>query len=116
MADVGIGGLIMKKLVLLLVVVLAVVVFAGCNSDPEATYRVTYSGNGNTSGFPPNDTNEYKSGDEATVLGQGTLLRTGYTFLRWNTNAAGTGDFYSEGDAITINGAVFLYAVWGIRP
>ena len=107
----------MKKLVLLLVVVLAVLVFAGCNNDPDTTYRVTYLANANgTIGFPPTDSNEYKAGDEATVLGPGTLLRTGYSFLRWNTNADGSGSSYSEGDKITINGAVFLYAIWVARP
>jgi len=106
----------MKKLVLVLVVILAAFVFVGCSPDPEATYRVTYNGNGNTSGFPLNDTNEYKAGDEATVLSPGTLLRTGFTFQRWNTRADGTGSSYSEGDKLTINGAVFLYAVWTVRP
>ena len=106
----------MKKSCLFLVVLLAALVFAGCSNDPEATYRVNYNGNHNTSGFPPIDNNEYKTGDEATVLGQGTLVRTGYTFLNWNTNADGTGTSYSTGDTITIKGAVFLYAVWVVIP
>jgi ABC-type oligopeptide transport system substrate-binding subunit len=106
----------MKKICLLFVVVLAVVLFAGCNNDPDATYTVTYNGNGATSGFSPNDNNQYKSGEEATVLGQGTLLRAGYDFLNWNTKSDGTGDSYSPGDTITIKGAVFLYAIWVVKP
>ncbi|MDR1804298.1 MAG: InlB B-repeat-containing protein [Treponema sp.] len=106
----------MKKLSLLLVVVLAVVLFAGCNNDPDATYTVTYNGNGATSGFAPNDNNQYKSGEEATVLGQGALLRTGYEFLNWNTKSDGTGDSHSAGAKITIKGAVFLYAIWVVKP
>jgi hypothetical protein len=105
----------MKKLGLL-VVVLVVVLFAGCNNDPDATYTVTYNGNGETSGFPPNDNNQYKFGDEATVLGQGILLKTGFDFLNWNTKSDGTGDSYSAGDTITIKGAVFLYAIWVVKP
>ena len=106
----------MKKICLLLVAVLALVLFAGCRADPDATYRVNYNGNGSTSGFSPVDNNEYKAGDEATVLGPGTLLKTGYTFLNWNTNEAGTGESYSAGEKITINGAVFLYAIWVVKP
>jgi hypothetical protein len=102
----------MKKICSLFIVVLVLVLFAGCNIDPDATYSVTYLGNGNTSGFPPEDPNEYKSGEEATVLGHGTLLKTGYTFQNWNTKADGTGISYSIGDIIVINGAVFLYATW----
>ena len=106
----------MKKLSLLLVVVLALVVFAGCKNDPDATYTVTYYSNGANSGFPPSDNNQYKTGEEATILGQGTLLRTGYEFLNWNTKSDGTGDSYSPGDTITIKGAVFLYAIWVVKP
>ena len=106
----------MKKIYLLFVVLLALVVFAGCKNDPDATYTVTYLGNGAISGFPPNDNNQYKTGEEATVLGQGTLLRTGFEFLNWNTKSDGTGDSYSPGDTITIKGAVFLYAIWVVKP
>jgi hypothetical protein len=106
----------MKKLILLLVVVLVVVLSSGCNNDPDATYTVTYNGNGATSGFSPNDNNQYKSSEEATVLGQGTLLRTGYEFLNWNTKSDGTGDSHSPGAKITIKGAVFLYAIWVVKP
>ena len=106
----------MKKLVVLLVVVLAAALFAGCNPDPEATYRVTYYSNDSTYGNPPIDRNEYKIGEEATVLGPNTLLRTGYSFLRWNTNADGTGRAYLKDEKITINGPVSLYPVWGQVP
>ena len=107
----------MKKVGLLLIVVLAVVLFAGCTLDPDATYSVIYLDNRSTSGFSPIDRNEYKSGDEATVLGPGTLLKEGYTFLRWNTDAKGTGESYSGGDTIKIkNKTVFLYAIWVVKP
>ena len=106
----------MKKICLLLVAVLALVLFAGCKHDPDATYRVNYYGNGSTSGFSPVDNNEYKAGDEAAVLGPGTLLKTGYEFLNWNTKSDGTGESYSAGETITINGAVFLYAIWIVKP
>jgi len=106
----------MKKLSLLLVVVLAVVLFAGCKIDPDATYRVNYYDNRSTSGYPPVDRNEYKSGDVAIVLDKESLVKTGYDFLRWNTKSDGLGDSYSPGDTITIKGAVFLYAIWVVKP
>jgi len=44
-------------------------VLAGCDSPPaDATYKVLYYGNGNTSGFPPTDNTQYTAGEEATVL------------------------------------------------
>jgi len=106
----------MKKICLPLTVVLILVLFAGCKHNPDTTYRVNYFENGSTSGYPPVDRNEYKSGDEATVLDPGTLLKTGYEFLNWNTNADGTGESHSPGTKITINGAVFLYAIWVVKP
>ena len=106
----------MKKFYLLFFIVLVFVLFPGCKPDPDATYRVNYNDNERTSGFPPEDRNEYKVGEEATVLGQGTLPKTGYEFLRWNTKADGMGRSYSPGEIITINGAVFLYAIWVVKP
>ena len=106
----------MKKFCLLLVVVLAVVLFAGCKVDPDAVYSIIYLDNRSTSGFPPVDRNEYKSGDEAIVLDKNTLIKDGYEFLNWNTKSDGTGDSYSAGDTITIKGAVFLYAIWVVKP
>ena len=106
----------MKKLYLLLIVVVALVLIAGCTVNPDATYRVNYYHNGSTSGYPPVDRNEYKSGDVAIVLGKESLVKTGYEFLNWNTKSDGTGVSYSAGDKITIYGAVFLYAIWVVKP
>ena len=107
---------IMKKNCLLFIILLALVLLAGCKIDPDTTYRVNYYDNGSTSGYPPVDRNEYKSGDEATVLDKESLIKTGYEFLRWNTDSKGTGESYSPGDKITIKGAVFLYAIWVVKP
>jgi len=104
----------MQKLCLLLFIVLAVIMIAGCTIDPDATYKVLYYGDMYTTGFPPEDRNEYKSGDEATVLGPNSLLKTGYEFQNWNTKSDGTGTTHSPGDTITIkNRTVSLYAIWG---
>jgi len=102
----------MKRLIFCMAIVSLLVL--GCDSPPaDATYKVLYYGNGNTTGYPPNDNNQYKTGEEATVLDQGALLKTGYTFLNWNTRTDGSGTSYVSGDKITIrNINVFLHAQW----
>lgn len=73
------------------------------------TYTVTYHCNG---GYGlVYDTNEYYEGDTAVVMAS-SLLRTGYTFTGWNTQADGSGNWYYENDTITITGNVDLYAQW----
>ena len=79
-------------------------------------YKVTYDGNGNTSGTVPVDANSttYTSTSSVTVLGNtGTLAKTGYTFGGWNTKADGTGTTYAAGNTFTMGtSAVTLYAKW----
>ena len=79
------------------------------------TYTVTYNGNGNTSGTAPTDNNSpYNAGSTVTVMGQGTLLRTGYTFLGWANSASATSPTY--GTTFVINSNTTLYAVWQLIP
>ncbi|MCL1885919.1 MAG: InlB B-repeat-containing protein, partial [Dehalococcoidia bacterium] len=81
------------------------------------TYRVTYNGNGNTSGTAPVDANNpYPAGSTVTVLGQGNLARTGYTLLGWATSATAMSASYTAGSTFTIYSNVTLYAVWRIIP
>ncbi|MGD8903017.1 MAG: choice-of-anchor Q domain-containing protein, partial [Anaerolineae bacterium] len=82
-------------------------------------YSVTYDGNGNTAGTVPIDTsNPYDSGATVTVLGNsGSLLKTGYTFTGWNTQANGLGTNYGADDTFVIGAAdVTLYAEWKLLP
>ena len=59
------------------------------------TYTVTYDGNANTGGTVPVDSNSYASGATVTVLGNtGSLVKTGYVFSGWNTQADGLGTPY----------------------
>ena len=81
----------------------------GCGT----TYTVTYDGNGNTGGTAPVDTNDYLPGDTVTVLGNtGSLVKTGYTFVGWNTADDGSGASYVETETFTINADTTLYAEW----
>ncbi len=75
---------------------------------------VIYSGNSNTGGLVPVDSsNPYVTGSNVTVLGNtGSLARTGYTFIGWNTSADGTGMSYEVGDVFAISSGIILYAQW----
>jgi uncharacterized repeat protein (TIGR02543 family) len=79
-----------------------------------ATYTVTYNGNGNTGGSAPVDgSSPYNSGATVTVLGQGTLARTGFTFSGWNTAANGSGVPYAANATFSMgSGNVTLFAQW----
>jgi uncharacterized repeat protein (TIGR02543 family) len=78
------------------------------------TYTVTYDGNDNTSGDVPTDTTPRTSGATVTVLGNtGDLLKTGFNFAGWNTQANGTGTSYAQGSTFTITANMTLYAKWG---
>jgi hypothetical protein len=102
----------MKKLVVFVFVIFGLL-FAGCEIDPDAIYTVSYFANGAGFGYPPTDNNKYKSGDEAVVLNEWTLKKTGFTFQHWNTKADDSGDKYKEGDKLKINNrSVFLHAIW----
>ncbi|MDZ7831667.1 MAG: InlB B-repeat-containing protein [Desulfobacterales bacterium] len=79
---------------------------------------VAYDGNGNTGGAPPVDPNNpYAPGAIVTVLGNtGDLVKTGYTFIDWNTLAGGGGSVYNPGDTFAMPTTdVTLYAQWALN-
>jgi len=77
------------------------------------TYTVTYDGNGNTSGTVPVDSTAYSSGNAVIVLGQNTIVRTGYTFGGWNSGGGmGPGTTYQQGQTFTIASNTTLSALW----
>ena len=77
-------------------------------------YSVSYDSNGADSGSAPTDANKYVNGGTVTVLGNtGSLVKSGYSFIGWNTESDGTGTDYSAGSTFTMSTAdVTLYAVW----
>jgi uncharacterized repeat protein (TIGR02543 family) len=79
-------------------------------------YTVTYDGNGATSGSVPTG-GSYDYNTAVTVQGNtGSLEKTGYTFVGWNTAADGSGTNYGAGDTITIGAAgMTLYAKWAVN-
>ncbi len=115
-------GLAMKKTWVLLSLVLGLL-FAlwACGSSgtsAPATYTVTYNGNNSTGGSVPVDSNNYQAGQTVTVLGNtGSLVKTNYTFVGWNTQANGSGTTYTQGQTFTMGSAnMTLYAKWTANP
>ena len=81
------------------------------------TYTVTYDGNTSTGGTAPVDPNSpYNYNSTVTVLGPGSLTKTGYTFSNWNTAANGSGTSYSPGATFSITANTTLFAQWTINP
>jgi uncharacterized repeat protein (TIGR02543 family) len=81
------------------------------------TYTVSYNGNNNTGGTVPVDSaGPYLSGATVTVLGNtGNLVRSGYSFSGWNTQANGSGTAYASGSTFTMgSGNVTLFAQWAL--
>lgn len=78
------------------------------------TYTVVFDGNSTDASSM--DPQEFKY-DESKALNQNTIVRTGYTFIGWNTNADGTGQGYSDEETVTNlvsqdDGSITLYAQW----
>ena len=87
--------------------------FDGSSNQQVGTLPVTYAANGATSGTAPVDTaSPYSSFATVSVLGPGTLAKTGDTFAGWNTMANGSGTSYAPGATLTILAATGVFAVW----
>ena len=90
-----------------------IVLTAVWDAVAEIRYSVIYNGNGHTGGTAPVDSNSpYVGGSQVTVLGQGSLSRSGYTFIGWATSSNTNTVTYTAGSTFTINADTFLYAVW----
>ena len=79
------------------------------------TYAVTFDGNSNTSGAVPSSGSYITDGTAYAIPGNtGLLVRTGYTFIGWNTLANGTGTDYAAGVGATYSsvGDLPLFAKW----
>ncbi|WP_141499613.1 InlB B-repeat-containing protein [Paenibacillus luteus] len=80
------------------------------------SYTLAYDGNGASSGSAPNG-GSYAYNTGVTLLGNtGHLVKTGYTFAGWNTEADGSGTNYAAGDTHTMGASgVTLYARWTVN-
>lgn len=71
-------------------------------------HYVTFNANGG-SGAPSRQTKMYGS---VLTLSNTRPSRTGYTFVKWCTNTAGTGTSYNPGGQYGVDSDVTLYAIW----
>jgi uncharacterized repeat protein (TIGR02543 family) len=83
--------------------------YAQWGSPPLLT--VTYDANGATGGAVPAAPTTYPTAVQVPILGQGSLTRSGYTFLGWQDASGGTGSLYSPGYTFTSK-TVTLFAQW----
>jgi uncharacterized repeat protein (TIGR02543 family) len=73
-------------------------------------YTITYEANEGTGSKSPTT---HVAGDVVTLPTASGITRTNYNFIGWNTQANGSGTFYTAGTNITINSDITLYARWG---
>jgi uncharacterized repeat protein (TIGR02543 family) len=82
----------------------------------DGTYTVTYDGNTHTGGSVPVDSGTYATGATVTVLANtGSLVKTGYTFTGWNSQANGLGTHYAATGSATFtmgSANTTLYTEW----
>jgi hypothetical protein len=80
------------------------------NSGVDEDAALIYNGNGSTGGVATSAI--FGQGDRI-VSTVGNLVKSGYTFKEWNTNANGTGTAYLPGSTITVGfSSITLYAIW----
>lgn len=72
-------------------------------------HTLSFNGNGQNSGSTASITKVYST---TVSLPANGFQKTGYNFVGWNTNAAGTGTTYQPGASYTITADVTLYAKW----
>lgn len=83
----------------------------------EATYTVTYNGNGAESGEVPLDATLYKQGETITLLeNSGSLAIEGMKFLGWGLSSGHEGKPLQSGDTIEMgDDHITIYALWDLE-
>jgi len=76
----------------------------------QAPNNVTFDGNGSTSGSTASQT-----ASSSTTLRANGFVRDGYTFLKWNTAANGSGTNYNSGYTYSFAAGRTLYAIWSMN-
>lgn len=89
-----------------IVTVLLVLAVSGCKK--KQTYIVTFDANGGTGTMAEQI---FKEG-EAQSLTRNSFSRENYVFTNWSIMKDGNGTTYSDGETITVNFNMTLYAQW----
>ena len=79
------------------------------SSNEYSQYTISYNGNGATSGSVPT---QRKITDGSVTISNNNFVKTGYTFVEWNTSSDGSGTSYHGGDIYSDNADLVLYAIW----
>jgi uncharacterized repeat protein (TIGR02543 family) len=93
---------------------------AGASYSPTSSVTIyaKWTANSNTVTFKSNfvgganDSTQSIVTAVATGLTANAFTRAGYVFAGWNTLANGTGTNYTDGQSVTLTGALTLYAKW----
>ena len=82
------------------------IAISGCKK--KETYTVTFNANGGTGTMSAQTFTE----GEAQTLTRNAFTYDGYAFSGWNTVQGGSGASYTDGQSITVNSDMTLYAQW----
>ena len=87
------------------------------DGTPEDLFSLSFDGNSQDSGTAP-ASNDYPAGYSVSLpTNSGALVKAGFTFIGWNTQADGLGSHYAVGDPISMPAAdLVLYADWTTAP
>ena len=77
----------------------------------KQSYTISYHANGG-GGAPSAQTKWYGA---SVTLSSTKPVRTGYTFVKWNTKSDGAGTSYNSGATYSANASVTLYAIWQVE-
>ena len=77
------------------------------------TYTVEYNKNTTEDVLIPGG--QTKTHDIVLMLSPDKPVRTGYTFIGWNTRADAAGTSYDAGSELSVNSNITLYAQWSIH-
>lgn len=73
---------------------------------------VSYHANDATTGNPPGVQTKIQGESLILATNSGNLVRTGFTFAGWNTQADGLGTNYAEGASYAVDASMTLFAKW----
>ena len=105
----------MKKYLIPVMLILFASMILLVSSCEDPMYTVLYSGNGNTGGSVPAFGVTSRAGSMITVSDNlGGLVKTGYDFDGWNTQADGSGFPYVAGTSLIVpyGHSITLFAQW----
>lgn len=71
-------------------------------------YSITYNANGGSGSMEPTE----GTGGSTVMIKYNIFIKVGKEFNGWNTEADGSGTSYTEGQNITLNSDMTLYAQW----